>query len=166
MRISFDFDETTKKVSNLTVDDSAVKQAVKKKKPTNNKIMLNGSTLKLTDAVLTALGVSVGDRLCVRFNPKPVILRPDIANESNGGNLITKTMTLSCKGKTSELLTKFGTEFDFTGQSDGYVVLTATTEDANLQADKEKEKINLSELDEDDFALPQSKFAELENENE
>lgn len=150
MRISFDFDEVTKKISNLNVEDSSL---LKKGKPIKqnkgNKLVLKGSSLKLTDDMMSLLKVTNGDRLCIRFNPDPVILTPDTANEPSGGNLITKSSTISCKGTTGELLAERGNEFYYSLKSEGYLVLLDKEPEEGKNTD-----VKATNLDDSDFSIP------------
>lgn len=87
-------------------------------------IQLNTNSLHLQPEVLTALKAKVGDRLCIRFrNNTPILATATAMGEDNGGNLITKSNTVSCRGKTGETLATFGTEFSYELEDEGYLVL-------------------------------------------
>lgn len=158
MKISFEFDPKTKKVSNVTVE--GVSEEVKpkatraKKLPTvieNPKITLNNTSLKLNQEVLDKLGVKVGDRLLVNFTKEqPVLVTPEQAGLEKGGNLITKSLTVSCKGKTSEMLAAFGSEFDYKLDGEGFLLLTNAEVEAH-KAEMEAKEMHLDLLDETDF---------------
>lgn len=130
MKISFDFDPTTKKVTNISVEEveSITPRKVvpsKQMAPTPSVIVQNGNSLKLNQDVLDKLNVKIGDRLIVQFkNNHPVLVTPQAANMEKGGNLITKSMTISVKGKTSEVLGPLGPIFDYELESEGCLVLS------------------------------------------
>lgn len=137
LKVTFNFDPETQKVSDVSVVESGKTVATKTKTTTKakgatDKILLKGSSLKLNQDVLDLLGVSVGDRLCVSFNPEPVLVRPDIANQTGGGNLITKSLTLSVKGKTGEAIANFGDEFDYKLESEGFLLMNNKESDDNI----------------------------------
>ena len=129
IQISFNYNPETNEVSDVTATGAVVKEKAaakpraKKTKAPTGKIILNGQSLKLEQEVLNLLKVEVGDRLCVRFDKQPVLVTPEVANEPNGGNLITKSLTLSVRGKTGEQIAKFGTEFDYDLSREGYLGL-------------------------------------------
>jgi hypothetical protein len=164
MKISFNFDPETNKVSEVSVTIDGEEPVVtkpkarSKKKQTlvTDKIIYNGTTLQLNQEVLDLIGAQIGDRLCVRFNPDPVLLRADIAREPKGGNLITKGLTIAAKGKTTEQLSVG--EFMYKLKSEGYILLLEgnTVEDDNYpDPPKLKDKPIIGdiseELDSDDF---------------
>lgn len=145
--VTFNYDPDTNIVSNVTATGGTAAKAVvppTKAKPKNKstKITLNGSSLQLTQEACDLLKIAVGDRLCVRFAPGPVLVRPEIAKEPRGGNLITKSLTVSVKGKTGDELAKYGTEFEYNLKSDGYLILGDATTVADDQEDKPVEEIN------------------------
>lgn len=159
LQITFNYDPETNEVSNVsavgaTVKEKAVaKPRAKKTKAPTGKVILNGQSLKLEQEVLNLLGVEVGDRLCVRFDPNPVLVTPEVANEPKGGNLITKSLTLSVRGKTSEVIAKFGTEFDYDLSRPGYLGLTSEgghEVDADASLDKPVSTAGANEIDLDD----------------
>lgn len=148
MRVSFDFDEVTKKVTNVTVEDGkpATKVVKAKKATESSKVVLNNTSLKLNQEVLDLLGLEVGDRVCINFtNTHPVLVPPKAAGEK--GNLITKSLTVSCKGKASETLGLYGTEFDYRLESNGHVALTNEIVEATAQ----RSEIHEDLLDDKDF---------------
>ena len=153
INISFDFDPETHKVTNVKVDGASKAPSTSKakaKKATIHLITLSGTSLKLNSTVVESLGVEAGDRLCVRFDKQKVILaRPDVLGEDGGGNLITKGLTLSCRGKVGELIAQIGSEFEYTLDSDGYMILHSLTEPATSDIVEQKE---IDELDIQDFA--------------
>lgn len=131
MKVSFDFNPKTNEVTNLTCINEEITVAATKRSPSkqvkekeSHSLVLKGSSLKLTQHMLDTLGVKVGDRVLVNFKDGlPYIVTTEAANLPKGGNLITKSMTVSCKGKASEMLAKFGNEFDYTLESEGYLKL-------------------------------------------
>lgn len=151
MKISFDFDPQTNKVSNFQCVGNAVTavKATRKKKSTqSSKVVLNGNSLKLGQEVLDLLGVTVGDRLCIEFTKErqPVL----VTAEGKSGNLVTKSLTTSCKGKSGELLAEYGTEFSYKLESKGYLLLTNELVDVKI-AEARSPKMHQDLLDTEDF---------------
>jgi len=172
LQVSFNFDPATNKVSNVTVTDSSsptpAKKTVKARPATGtpSNITLNGSSLKLNQDVLDQLQVEQGGRICVRFVDNNVVLaRPDIVGEANGGNLITKSLTVSCRGKASEQIAALGDSFTYKLESDGWMILSSgnepTTQDQEQVQDEQEVAIPTEEeveeiataLDESDFTM-------------
>lgn len=143
MRVSFEFNPETRKVSNVEITDdtnNTNKRAVKK--ILSSTALLNGSSLKLNQEILDNLKVKIGDRLCLRFDPRPKLVRPDVLNEKGGGYLITKSMTIACKGIVGQTLSYFGKEFTYQLISDGYLSLDnsriVTSDEVNSQEDTQQ----------------------------
>lgn len=90
-------------------------------------VTLLGNTIQLSKHCLEKLNVAAGDKLCIRFKDVPVIATPTAIGEDNGGNLITKSLTVSCRGKVGETLATFGSQFISELESEGYLVLKAFT---------------------------------------
>lgn len=159
LQVSFNFNPETNEVSDVkvisnTMPAKAPKKANKKSSSTSV-ITLTGSSLKLTAESLELLKVEAGQRVCVRFaDNKVVIARPDIVGELNGGNLISKSLTVSCRGKASETIAAIGSEFTYSLESDGYLVLsTGESSQDSQQEDKPQEDKTESVLDNSDFIL-------------
>jgi hypothetical protein len=171
MRIAFDFDPATNSVTNITVADVVAVSSKAKPKTTQTKketITVNGGSLKLPQQALDQLNTRVGDRLCIAFNAgKPIIATPVAMGLEGGGNLVNKSMTVTCKGKTGEMLAKHGTEFSYTLSKEGVLVLTpmgasmetnlATTMDLvsndSIPLDKPLLQDQAITLDDSDFKL-------------
>ena len=146
IKVQFNFDPETNKVSELTVTGAELVTKETKPKTTKPKkkkdvvetdnIVYNGSSLQLNTEALGFLGLVVGDRVCVRFNAdnQPVLLSPNVAREPNGGNLITKGLTVPAKGKIGEHLGAPG-EFSYHLKQEGYLILTR---ESTTEIDEEK----------------------------
>lgn len=102
-------------------------------------VTLLGNIIQLSKHCLEQLNVAAGDKLCIRFKDVPVIATPTAIGEDNGGNLITKSLTVSCRGKVGETLATFGSQFISELESEGYLVLKAFT--AEIAEDKLEEVV-------------------------
>ena len=105
--IQFDFDPGTSEITNLRVvkvgeqvDDAIVTLA-------DNKLVLSKSAQLL-------LGVIPNDRITVSYytvSPEetfPVIGKSELFTDSNGGNRLTKSNTVSFRGTQREILLEYG----------------------------------------------------------
>lgn len=108
--IQFDFDPETSEITNLRmvkvgeqVDDAIVTLV-------DNKLVLSKSAQLL-------LGVIPNDRITVSYytvNPEetfPVIGKSELFTDSNGGNRLTKSNTVSFRGTQREILLEYGKSF-------------------------------------------------------
>lgn len=169
MNISFDYNPETKSVTNIKVVDLTVSSAIPKKstasktKASSNTITVTGSSMKLSQDALDQLKVSVGDRLCVRFNNGPIVATPVALGELEGGNLITKSFTVACKGKTGETLLSYGNEFNYELTSEGYLVLTSIADNTvSVDTTPKEEKEIQSTVRDEDFTLDIKDGQEIE----
>lgn len=119
----------------------------------NRYIRITGSTLYLTEEAVQLLGVSIGDRLCVRFNGNPIVATPAAVGEPNGGNLLTKRLGVSCRGATSKAVKAFGEQFEYELESEGYLVLTKAPDElkAEIRRESKDGTIELADSKEIDF---------------
>ena len=111
LKISFDFDEVSKKVSNVTVTESSVIKDFDLKVE-DNKIQLGFNAIQ-------KLGVEAGDRISVNYwtvdneTTYPIISKSDVFTDGSDGQKLTKKGTFSFKGQQRTSLLKFGDLFTF-----------------------------------------------------
>lgn len=85
------------------------------------KLILEETRMVLDDDLVNAINAKAGDRVEVQYVDLHGTLIPNIF-VSEGGNKLTKTNTIMCKGEKRNMLARFGTEF--VGENiDGLVVL-------------------------------------------
>ena len=124
----FDFNSETKEFT--LVKQTIVKEGKKESKSTTttSKVIANDVALVVREdnklvfnqLALEMIGVEAGDTVAIQFDKKgkviiPIIGKDDILGVK--GNKITKTGTLSCRGKTNEVLTDYGTNFTLKASS-------------------------------------------------
>lgn len=118
LNISFDFDESTHKVSNLkvTTKEVIVKPEPKIVGPYDMKILDN--KIQFTSDAVEKLGAVTGDRLAINYwyagpsNSYPIISKEGVFDGVEGLKL-TKSKTLAFRGEQRETLLKYGTVFSF-----------------------------------------------------
>ena len=129
MLLVFDFDPETGEytpVSRETIED---KIATEKKPRTSKKktavteiegitgpaIILEDNKYCLNQEAADVLGVVPEDRLEIKYERKGKTRTPVIgSNEAfgtKGGNKLTQSLTVSCRGKANDMLAEFGTKF-------------------------------------------------------
>ena len=117
LKISFDFDEVTKKVSNVKVSSSV---SGKQESPKEYDLEVAENKLVLTSDAIGRLGAVAGDRVAVNYwtvdntTTYPIISKADLFTDGADGNKLTQKGTISFKGQQRTSLLKFGTLFKFT----------------------------------------------------
>lgn len=135
MKIIIDFDEKTQEIVSVTVGDSVKTPTVKKSKVViiDDTIgaTLDSNKLIVTPALATLLKVKEGDRLVIRYKEdgefiEPFLAPPSVFNEE-GGNKLTKALTISFRGDQHTALSRFGNVFEVLDMKDGSVKLVGST---------------------------------------
>lgn len=155
VHIAFDYEPESKSVTNIKVTDLVVSAP----KGANTIALHNANILQLNQKVVDDLGVKVGDRLCLRFNNGPILATPHALGEDGGGNLITKSFTISCKGKAGVELRKYGNKFDHSLTSEGVVKLVPLeaqqVEEVTTETPKDDTKTKeIHKVEDTTFSLP------------
>lgn len=108
--IQFDFDPETSEITNLRV--------VKVGEQVDDAIVtLDDNKLTLSKSAQLLLGVIPNDRITVSYytvSPEetfPVIGKSELFTDSNGGNRLTKSNTVSFRGTQREILLEYGKSF-------------------------------------------------------
>lgn len=150
--ISFDFDETTKKVTNLKVI------SIDRSLPTSdNYIEVQDNKLKLGKEAISLLEANPGDRIQVNYwtvnnqETFPVIGKSAIFTDMTGGNALTKSDTVSFRGNQRTVLLEYGNLFKLEPFKSGmFKLVPIESEIDNLEQEK-KELDDLNSIDDDLF---------------
>lgn len=152
-KISFEFNEKTGTVKNLVcipVDSSKVH--------TNGKpiVEVGDSKLIISPEALNLLGAVAGDRISINYIQRsneltiPVIGKSDLFADREAGNILTKSNTVSFRGKQRTILLEYGSIFELYGSArSGVYNLKAVTEDSSPELTSEELKEETVELSED-----------------
>lgn len=112
-------------------DAEAPKNSVTVKLPTAEepKLVLSDNKFTLNDEAIRLLCVSVGDKIAIVFDSigRPMIGSTDSLH-IDGGNKLTKSKTVSFRGKMNGQLAKFGSEFIIKEDGEGIGILTSNGE--------------------------------------
>jgi hypothetical protein len=104
--ISFDFDETTKKIKNLKVVSSD---------PGEPTLQLLDNKIQLSQAAMELIGAKVGDRLVINYwtvdNQLTFPVISLATDKTEEGTKTTKSLTMSYRGKQAEILKMYGENF-------------------------------------------------------
>lgn len=151
---TFDFNPETneyKPIGDPEVVKSTKKQAITEESSEPQLILLDNK-YSLNSAALELLGVTAGDKIDIRYQIIENINYPIIGSstswKSTSGNKLTKSSTVSYRGKANEMLSTFGDIFDLTSWTghDGLFILIGNKEqviDPNIEVKTD----NLVEVD-------------------
>lgn len=161
LKITFDFDEVTKSISNLKCEE------IKSSKPKVNSngqpiLEVGENKLIISPEAATLIGVTAGDRISIAYSQKsnevtiPLIGKSEMFADKDAGNKLTKSNTVSFKGKQRTILLQYGSIFKLEPSSRNQVFsLTAITEDSSLELVSE-------ELKQEEIDLDIANFEELD----
>ena len=134
-------DTETGEVLETKLIDRSVNKPVKAMKATANeagqdddkepKLYLEDNKCRLNSKAISIMGISPGDKLDIKYddgkNGSVPIIGTDEAFGTKGGNKLTKSNTIACRGSKNEELSKYGKEFilDAHPSKSGLFVLTS-----------------------------------------
>jgi hypothetical protein len=120
-KISFDFDETTKKISNIKV----VSETPKVLDLTNPTLHVLENKLQLSESAVNLLGATANDRVTITYwqtdsgDHVPIIGKSEVFTDKNGGNRLTQSNTISFRGAQRDTLLMYGDAFKVEEFKDG-----------------------------------------------
>lgn len=142
LNVSFDFDETTHKVTNIKVAEKQelIKRELEEYRSYDLQVLDN--KIQLTSEAVEKLGVIASDRISINYwyagpnNVYPIISKADVFTDGVDGLKLTKSKTLAFRGEQRDTLLKYGSLFlfeewrDKTGEvKDGVFKLIPVKED-------------------------------------
>ena len=118
-------DTETGEVLETKLIDRSVNKPVKAMKATANeavqdddkepKLYLEDNKCRLNSRAISLMGISPGDKLDIKYdegkNGSVPVIGTDEAFGTKGGNKLTKSNTIACRGSKNEELSKYGKEF-------------------------------------------------------
>lgn len=114
------------------------------------RVSLEDLKLVLTPGIVSKLGAEVGDRIAINYvndngEFSPVISKSSVYGDDSAGNKLTKSLTVSFKGKQRDQLSQFGSNFELVESStlpEG-VFFVKDNESSVLEVIKEDELITV-----------------------
>lgn len=152
-KISFEFNETSKQVSNIKVTEI---QTPKDNGNYSYEVEVEDNKLKLYPPALEKLQAVTNDRISVQYislgvgKSAPVIGKAEVFTDRMDGNRLTAKGTVSFRGEKRETLAQFGTAFNLEPYKDGIwkMIPVEINENTDLtQEENDLENLNPSELD-------------------
>lgn len=163
-------------------DIKVTKKVIAEDSDTEPKLVLESNKYCLNGAAIALMGIGPNDKLDVKYddgkNGKFPVIGTDEAFGTKGGNKLTKSNTVACRGSKNEELSKYGSEFKLVPHpsKDGLFILTTNSSpieqlvgddnvhveeedtediafDLNLDEIAEEQDANISEIDSSFFKL-------------
>ena len=129
LKLKLDYDPETGKCEVLSSERTS-KPVVANNDTAEPQVILDANKYVLNKAAASLLGVSPDDRLDIKYQKIAGITYPIIGRDeafgTKGGNKLTKGLSVSCRGKANEVLSKYGTTFSITemkGQKGLFVLI-------------------------------------------
>lgn len=156
IRISFDFDEITKSVSNVRVD--ATKQKSITAQSPNDLVhdepdlVVLENKLQLSKNALNKLDARADDRIDIQYvsegvgKSAPVIGKGEAFIDRLGGNRLTQKGTVSFRGEKRTTLLQFGTIFNLEEYKPGIWKLVPVKEEIEESESLSQEESDLNDL--------------------
>lgn len=165
--VTFEFDPETELVSNLTtfVDGIEKKKRTTKKAPTKEIVMEDEAILIREDNKLVLnnkcaadLDVKPEDRIIIKYEKvgktRLPIIGSDLSFEEEGsGNKVTKSNTVTYRGKANTVLAEYGTTFKLKEFKPGIFFLESTEPKTLEQVEEMAENVEPDLLTEDDDTI-------------
>lgn len=127
-----------------TTKKTTTKKTTKKKDENPNpQITLEDNKYCLNSAAVELMGVNPDDKLDIKYAKDGT---PEISIDDNKGNRLTKTFTVSYRGKNNATLAEYGTVFDLEAHPSKEGVFT-------LKGDKSQQKVEDSNVKIDDIDI-------------
>ena len=134
-------------VSSSDVKPEKKKKTLVKDTDTEPKAYLEDNKLRLNSLAIDLLRVKAGDRIDVQYTDiYPVIGLSESFGNPEGGTKLTKSNTLSFRGKKFEVLSKFGTEFKVV-KSDNRFILDNGSDVKVAKEPAGDENVNTDDVD-------------------
>lgn len=147
LNISFDFDETTHKVTNFEVVSSDGKSVRAKRKKTgislNPVLEVDENKLILNDKLCEMLDADAGDRISINYESInnqvtfPLIAKSEMFADKQSGNKLTKANTVSFRGTQKDVLLEYGSLFTIEKYKDVFKLIRIDSPDEIISASDE-----------------------------
>lgn len=121
-KISFEFDEASKEVSNIKVTEI-------EKRVDNTKyeyeVLVEQNKLRLLPSAIKTIGLKSNDRISIQYislgtgKSAPVIGKSEVFTDAMDGNRFTASGTVSFRGEKRSTLLQFGTQFNLEPYKEG-----------------------------------------------
>ena len=138
---------------------------------TEPKLVLESNKYCLNSAAITLMGIGPDDKLDVKYddgkNGKFPVIGTDEAFGTKGGNKLTKSNTVACRGSKNEELSKYGSEFKLVPHPSKAGLFILTTDSSPIEQLVGDDNVHVEEEDTEDivFDLNLDEVAEEQDAN-
>ena len=167
LRISFDFNETSKSVSNVKVEElesgktrGVISNSSPKIPDIGPDLEVLENKLQLSKSALNKLGVKADDRIDIQYisegigKSSPVIAKAEVFTDRAGGNRVSLKGTVSFRGEKRSTLCEFGTLFNFEEYKDGVwklipIKISEENDEILAEENSDADALNSSEIEQE-----------------
>ena len=150
LKVSFEFDEESKAVTNVKV----IKVPSKYDNIDLPIVEIGDSKLIISPKAVSLLAAHCGDRIAVNYIQKsneltiPIIGKAEVFSDPENGNKLTKSNTVSFKGTQKTILSKYGQLFKIEEYKPGMfkMIKIEDTDLANMDSDLDIETSDLLKI--------------------
>lgn len=137
MLLTYDFDPATGAMTPISTKLVSEKEAPKKSTSTSKKseenslltgVSLESNKLILSEEAVGLLNVEADDRIAITYEKKGRFLLPVIGVDEKKGNKLTKSNTISYRGKANDELARYGSNFKLEEAKNGRFFLIGENE--------------------------------------
>ena len=164
LKFEFTYDTSSEEFSVVNTSTGEIKTVSTKKKIKTNKIeessipqlTLEDNKYSLNTAAVNLLQVQAGDKIDIKYQKVNGKIQPVIATDevfgTKGGNVLSKSNTVACRGNKQNELSKYGRQFTLTPHESGMFILTGdgTVEelkgDDNVAVEDEDLSLDLADI--------------------
>lgn len=118
------------------------------------KLVLEGNKYCLNSAAITLMGIKPGDKLDVKYddgkNGKFPVIGTDEAFGTKGGNILSKSNTVACRGSKNSELSKYGNEFKLVPHPSKAELFILTSDSSPIEMPEGDDNVH---IEEDDLAF-------------
>ncbi len=178
LKFEFTIDTNTGEFSVVNTDTGEVKtvsipkkvtKKIKKEESSSPQLILEDNKYCLNSAAIKLMGVTPDDKLDIKYEKRGRTMIPVIGSDetfgTKGGNKLTKSNTVACRGSKNEELSKYGHVFEITPHDSKEGLFILTGDSAPVEISSGNENISIDESDEDlplDLSLVDDKDANVE----
>jgi hypothetical protein len=148
--INSDTGEMTTKCISRTIDKPKTK---KNNEDENPQLILEDNKYKLNSAAIDLMGLSPDDKVDIKYEKRGSNMVPIIGTDeafgTKGGNRLTKSNTVACRGSKNDELSKYGSIFTITTHESKENLFVLHGDSQPEEISKGDENISIEDLDEE-----------------
>ncbi len=153
-RFTIEYESSVNTETGEILETTIVGRSESKKKSTKKELVdsdteakayLEDNKLRLNSLALKLMGVNPGDRIDVQYASQPIIGISETFGTPDSGCKLTKSGTISFRGKKAETLATYGTEFKLVPNDNNQFILDNGKEVQEEPELKGDENVNIEE---------------------